>query len=579
MLEFITILKQRYQIIQSGLAEESTQWTSFQACIEQLTLIESYLHKGQLVEQNRSTINIAVIGPTQSGKSTVVNLLLDQDIAGVSPLAGFTVHPQGFAINVSDDKLSGVTEYFSDFQKVEQYSLNPETYNSYSITPVTTDVLKTSLLWDTPDFDSIDACYYHQGVLKTLALADVLLLVVSKEKYADQSVWEIMALLEPLNQSVVVVINKLIAESQSVVVESFKERWQQVRHDKVPGIMPILFSEGNDTQSKQRELVRLIDKAIRKAKPKKYDEFATSFIKQYWQLWLAPVRSEQGAQVQWQVLIEKAMTEAAEIYQRDYLNHPHHYDTFQNALAKLLTLLEIPGLANVIAQSRKILAWPLRKIFSMGSKKLGKAYSGTMETAALQQIAEHVFLQLGDNILGQIEQSQGNNKWWKSVNSQVRKDKSAILKQFEQSTFAYHEAFKQEIEQTAQGLYHKLEEHPAILNGLRATRVTTDAALLALAVQAGGIGLHDLVLAPAMLSVTSYLAESAIGSYLQRAETALKQQQLNTVKLLLFTQVLQQSLEQLPEKMMQNTFFNISTHQLAEAEAQLEEKKHGLRIL
>ncbi len=103
MLEFITTLKQRYQIIQSGLVDTSTQWSTFQTCIEQLTLIESFLHKGQLIEQKRAALNIAVIGPTQSGKSTLVNLLLNQQAAGVSPLAGFTVHPQGFALNLNKD--------------------------------------------------------------------------------------------------------------------------------------------------------------------------------------------------------------------------------------------------------------------------------------------------------------------------------------------------------------------------------------------------------------------------------------------------------------------------------------------
>ncbi len=41
------------------------------------------------------------MGPTQVGKSTVVNLLLGKRVAEVSPLAGYTIHPQGFAINAA----------------------------------------------------------------------------------------------------------------------------------------------------------------------------------------------------------------------------------------------------------------------------------------------------------------------------------------------------------------------------------------------------------------------------------------------------------------------------------------------
>lgn len=579
MLEFITNLKQRYQIIQSGLAEESTQWTIFQTSIEQLTLIESFLYKIQYFEQANLALNIAVIGPTQSGKSTMVNLLLDQDAAGVSPLAGYTVYPQGFAVDLKTEDLSYIAQHFAGFREVQQFSLEPESYACYSLNHLGTQSLPRCLLWDTPDFDSIDAQSYREGVLKSLALADVLVLVVSKEKYADQSVWDVLALIEPLSQPVLVVINKLIADSQSLVVDSFKQRWQQIRQDKTPAIMPVLFTKGDIAQECQTELIHLLQHNMHKVQRKKNSAVATSFMQQHWQSWLAPVRSEQEAQTTWQILIDQAVKQATIEYQRDYLDHPHHYDTFQNALAQLLTLLEVPGLANIIAQSRKILAWPLRKVFAIGKKKYAQAFPKTLETAVLQQIAEHVFLQLGDQVLDQIDQTQGNNKWWKAINSQLRQDKAVILQHFVRSTDIYHQDFKQQIETTAQGLYHKLEEHPALLNGLRATRVTADAAMLGLAVQAGGIGLHDLLIAPAMLSVTSYLAESAIGSYLQRAETELKQQQLNAVKHQLFDQILQQQLSGLSTKMMHNTFFNISTRQLAEAEAQLEQKRHGLRIL
>ena len=53
--------------------------------------------------------------------------------------------------------------------------------------------LPHGVLWDTPDFDSIDSATYREGVIRTIALADIIILVVSKEKYADQSVWDIMS--------------------------------------------------------------------------------------------------------------------------------------------------------------------------------------------------------------------------------------------------------------------------------------------------------------------------------------------------------------------------------------------------
>jgi GTPase Era involved in 16S rRNA processing len=578
MLEFITTLKQRYLSIQSGLNQHSSQWTSYQACIEQLTLIEAFLHKGSLIEQRQHPLHVAVIGPTQSGKSTITNLLLNQEAAGVSPLAGFTVHPQGFAVNLAVDALTGISEHFAGLQEVPQFALDHEEYDCYSVSSISNDSLPACMVWDTPDFDSIDAHSYKVGVLKTLALADVLLLVVSKEKYADQSVWDMMALLEPFQQPVLVVINKLVPDSERLITESFKERWQQVRTDTTPTILPILYSKIGDLADPQAELHELILASFKAVKRKKHQEVAYQYIKHYWKAWLLPATLEQEAYKQWQQMIDDAIADASKAYQRDYLDHPNHYDTFQNALAKLLTLLEIPGLAAVMAQSRKVLSWPLRKVFSLGRSAVKKQNPVSQETVVLQQISEHVLLQLGDKILDQLELSQENHKWWKAINSQLRQDKTTILQGFSQSTLAYHEDFQYEVDKTAQSLYIKLEEHPTILNGLRLTRVSADAAVLALAVQAGGIGLHDLILAPAMLSVTSYLAESAVGGYFTRAEQELKQQQLQVVTHLLFNQSLQQVLVNLPEKMAKNTHFNISTAQIAEAEAQLKVKPHGLRI-
>ncbi|MGI2326232.1 GTP-binding protein, partial [Methylococcus sp. S1B] len=57
----------------------------------------------------------------------------------------------------------------------------------------------------------------------------------------------------------------------------------------------------------------------------------------------------------------RAIGSARRLYRRDYLDHPPHYETFQRALAELLTLLESPGVARVLTQMRRIMTWPVRQ--------------------------------------------------------------------------------------------------------------------------------------------------------------------------------------------------------------------------
>jgi hypothetical protein len=47
-----------------------------------------------------------------------------------------------------------------------------------------------------------------------------------------------------------------------------------------------------------------------------------------------------------------------------------------------------------------------------------------------------------------------------------------------------------------------------VLNSLRATRVTTDAAAIALTHYIWGYWVHDLIFAPAMLTITSLLSKA-----------------------------------------------------------------------
>jgi GTPase SAR1 family protein len=576
MLEFIQLLKQRYQSVLSQLSDESNK-SQYQQHIDDLILAEAFLRKGQmLVNTPDCPLQIAVVGPTQAGKSSLVNALLNSSVASVSPLAGYTIHPQGFCNGVPLSASSGLQWYFGRFQQMLQSQLPKDRHDCYSLTENTTDssFLPHCVLWDTPDFDSIDSANYREGVIRTVALADVVILVVSKEKYADQSVWDVMADIEVLQQPTIICLNKLSEGSETLLINSLKDKWTHTRTDEFPQVVPLYYQKqsGKPEWPNPQQLQRIAGQVSRK----KQSRLEQELLQKHWQAWITPVLSEHSLLNDWHGLVDQGIQQGLESYQRDYLNHPHHYETFQHALAELLNLLEIPGLAGILANTRRMLTWPFRKMMSIGKKRLHIADS-SQELTLLNQIAEHVLIQMADKLLNQAENNR-QNQWWKEFSSLLRTQRAAILQDFGVAAQEYHLEFQEEVENTAGRLFKKLEEQPTLLNSLRATRITADAAIIALALQTGGIGMHDLVIAPAMLTVTSLLTESALGSYMRRVEAELKQRQLSTVKQALFVESMKKKLLELAGQLSSVTYFNISPEQLQQAESQLKDLRHGLRL-
>ena len=579
MLEFIQLLKQRYQAVLTQLGNEAVK-ANYQQQIDQLILAEAFIRKGQLIDASpKPLLHMAVVGPTQAGKSSLVNVLLKSSVAGVSPLAGYTIHPQGFCNGVSVADCNGLQRYFGRFQQLQQTQLSKDRHDCYSLTENTTNsgLLPHGILWDTPDFDSIDSATYREGVIRAVALADMVILVVSKEKYADQSVWDIMAALEELHQPTIICLNKLVEGSESVIIQSLKEKWRQARTDEFPEAVSLYYQKPGGLPMWPESGQQLLKQLANKVRLEKHTRFEQELLKRHWQTWLEPVFAEHQALNDWHELIDLMIKQAMGNYQRDYLNHPHHYETFQLAMAELLNLLEVPGLARILAGTRKVLTWPVRQVMKLGRKGLHIPDS-SYEIALLNQIAEHALIQLADRLLDKADQNQ-QGQWWRQINTMLRNQRQDVLQDFSQAAKKYHLSFQQDVESAAHRLHYKLQEQPMVLNSLRATRATADATVIAITFYMGGIGLHDLVIAPAMLTVTSLLAESAVGGYMQKVESELKQNQFNTVKQALFIENLRKKLVQLPEQLSMATHFNISPDQLRAAELQLTEKRNGLRLL
>ena len=507
--------------------------------------------------------HIVVLGPTQSGKSTLVNLLLDTRAAAVSALAGFTVHSQGYARSIADNELAYVERIMSPLQHASAATLNSGDLMYYVCESVTTGanaLIDDAVVWDSPDFDSISARDYHLAVIKSAALADVIILTVSKDKYGDKRVWDMLELLHAMHKPLLVCINKLDEADRSVVENAFTARHEAQFEIPIPPLVILPFIKGIDKQSvlplpsgpRQvlRDALQVVSQPVDLARQSAQLE---AFIRLHEAQWLQPLMAEADAREQWQSLTDEVLADADNYYQTNYLNSPEKYETFNRALAELLTLLEIPGVAPTLAKARNIITWPARQLLGVGRQALGKSDEPVRDSRGLIMDQESIVLEhVLDNSINHLQRQlleAPTDPWWQALNAQLRTELPIIRDEYQQASEQARKEFEPEIEKAAASLYEQLTKQPALLYTLRAARASADAAGMALAVKSGGLAPTDLILAPAMLSVTTLLTESALGKYLDSVKRELKQRQREHIKAAVFEQALLAPLRRSSDKL------------------------------
>ncbi len=523
---------------------------------------------------------IVVIGPTQAGKSTIANLLMGEPVAEASPLAGFTRHASGYFTNPSDEKIETACDILlPGLNRSLRRHLSNDKLDCYALqfSPDTLPIRKPLMVWDTPDFDSFSSRSYRSTVPKLCAIADLIVLVISKDKYADQTVWDMLKLIGQIKRPMLVCINKTPrahqAEIRTVVEKKFLEE-----RIAVSGIttLPVLAEDDFSAVLKQSETEQfrkladsylLLDAGLQDVTQLK------QFLQRHWESWTAAITEEHAARQQWEQIISSTIKETTATYERDYLYNPNYGDTIQRAIVRLLELLELPGIAAGLAQARQTISWPARKIASYFKKPTASRDKNTPtdhETRAINDALAHLLLQLQRTAGEQAASAPDATRlWWQRLWKHMQSQSTILTESGKKSIKAHQRSFEPHIEESAQQLFQHLQEHPATLNGLRAARVSTDAAAVVIALKTGGIGLNDLILTPAMLSFSTMLAESAVGRYMKTVEEKLKVIQLASMnEHVLFP--LQQQLMSMPDKMNTKGLYGLSPDEFDKTHKALE---------
>ncbi len=541
---------------------------------------------------------LAVLGPTQTGKSTVVNLIVGQSLARVSPLAGFTVSPQGFLLGGVEPSPGWTSALPAEWVRrpidglasgAQRRAATPPTSPEYALVAPEADIpppagLPPCVVWDTPDFDSLAAGGYLGGVLEIAALADVHVLVLSKEKYADLTVWELLERLAPLGRPLVVVLNKLPGEGGDAVVAALRGRLEAlagpyahapvVRLAYLPGL-----AAGEDAEILPEvwELRDAVATRLKAAHAVRRAAGVRAVIAARWDRWTEPVEAEAAAIDAWRERVAQALAEAAESYRRDFLDHPQRFDTFRRATVELLRLLELPGIGGPLSQVREVLSWPARKLFAARQawaarriRERGVHRGAGSEETVLFELIEHLLTTLQRDAARRAGSASPGSAVWRAIVSRLDQHEGRLRMTFQQAARTQREEFIPQIHATASRLYETLRARPTLLNTLRGVRATADAASVIMAIKLGGLNVNDLVFAPAMLGLMSMLTEGALGSYMTRAAAQLKARQFEHVRTRLIEGVFAGELHALAAGLEGEGLFAITRGQLYAARAALD---------
>jgi len=347
-----------------------------------------------------------------------------------------------------------------------------------------------------------------------------------------------LELLASLNAPIIIVMNKTPQDVRAELQASMENKYRSaLEASEIPAIN--FIGEYSKEQLVQPspliagdelgELQHSIKKCLQHVSQEDLENNTLDFIRGHWPLWTASVSAEHRLQAEYKSMVEKAAAETAQRYRTEYIDSDRHREVIQLALSELLVLLEVPGMAKPLSKIRSVVTWPVRTLVGAAKEPSPVANDDrNEERRLLDELGKHSTATLIASIARKESGSDG--EWWSQMRGQVTAAESEIQARYKQSLDNYQTMLQVEIDRAAQSLYQVLQEQPATLNGLRAARVTADAAAVVLAVKSGGLGAVDLVVAPAMLSLTTLLTEGALGKYMQGIQKKLTSYQEKEVQ-------------------------------------------------
>ena len=492
-------------------------------------------------EQPPEPLHVAVVGGAGAGKSTVANFLTGSPVAETNPQAGFTRHPIAYTGANGQVAWPALLGFLGPLQRLAKPSPSNLDADVYQVRHVAANgdsftLLKHFVVWDCPDMTAWAATGYIPRLLEVAGLADVIVYVASDERYNDEIPTQFLQMLLETGKPVVVCLVKmheedvprLVAHFQKEVLSRFPDRALAVL--PIPHLTPEQLADPVGQAGQYRipllNQVAVLGEPAREAR-RRTVQGAVNYLVRSQESFLAAARQDVAALQSWRDLVASGQREFDQRYKREYLTG-EKFRSFDEALVRLMEMLELPGVGKFVSGTLWVLRTPYRLLKGVVSKALSRpATAGRPELPVLEGALEGWL----DLLRKEAARRSSGHSLWEHIDKGFASGLADTARERFQQGFAdFQKGLSDEVEQTARAIYDELEKNPAKLNVLRGFKFSMDAGAIGVTLASGGLGWHDVILVPLIASLTHQLVELLGKQYVdgQREHARERQQALVT---------------------------------------------------
>jgi hypothetical protein len=496
-----------------------------------------------LDDQGPDPIHVAVVGGAGAGKSTVANLLTGASAAEANPQAGFTRHPIAYTGGNGPITWTSHLGFLGPLQRLAQpgpSSIDSDVYQVRRVAadPASAALFRHCVVWDCPDMTTWAATGYVPRLLEVAALADAVVYVASDERYNDEVPTQFLRLLLDAGKPVVVVLMKMREADAPVLLEHFRTEvlsrmpGAPVACLTIPHLSPAELADPARLAGRCR--IPLLNQVAVLVRPpsatRRHTLYgALGYLATHLDRLLAAARTDVAALEGWRATVLAGQAEFDGRYRKEFLTS-EKFRRFDDALVKLLELLELPGVGRIVSNTLWVLRTPYRLLRDLVSSAFTRPDAQSLPE---MEVLDEALAGWLDMLRKEAARREDSHPVWAHVAAGFSGNLGDLARdRFQQGYRAFQLSQADETDRTARAIYEDLEKNPVMLNTLRGGKFALEVGAIV-----GSIGsialaginpLYDILVAPLAASLTHQLVEWFGWQYVegQREHARLRQQGL-----------------------------------------------------